>query len=168
MKTLLRNLTCSSLFFQMDCDIYYAIDKEDQYGKLEKQWFFDMIEPCSFYTLGDQSNNNNFTFVGGTDSMDEFYKLETMLYGRFQTDPRKSSDGKYYPLSHILVTNIRGSTCNTETFFIETHDGDYDAKPTIFEIKTCQPFVGPFNTVEYYKIQLERSDTQEMNPIVHC
>ncbi len=157
---------CSSLFFQMQSDIYYAVEQEDKYGKIKKEWFFDMIEPCSFYTLGDQSNNNNFTFMNDTD-MDQFWKLETMLYGRFKSDPRKSSDGSYFPLSHILVTNIRGSSCNEETFFIETNGG-YVGRPTIFEIKTCQPFVGPFNTVEYYKIQLERSDTQELNDLVPC
>lgn len=166
MANLLRSLNCTSLFFQMDCDIYYAIEQEDKYGKVKKEWFFDMVEPCSFYTLGDQSNNNNFTFTG--DNMDQFYKLETMLYGRFQSDPRKGSDGLYHPLSHILVTNIRGSTCNTETFFVETTTGGYESTPTIFEIKTCQPFVGPFNTIEYWKIQLERSDTQELNDLVSC
>ena len=146
-----------SLFFQMDCDIYYANEAQDSYGKVVKSWEFDMIEPCSFYTLGDQSNNNNFTFEDK-----KFYKLETMLYGRFQTDPRQGSDGLYHPISHILVSNIRGATCNTETFFIETN-GEYVGQPTIYEIKTCQPFIGPFNSVEYYKIQLERSDIQELN-----
>ncbi len=153
---------CSSLFFQMQCDIYYATETQDNYGKIDKKWAFDMVEPCSFYTLGDQSNNNNFSFED-----EKFYKLETMLYGRFSTDPRQDSMGMYHPLSHILVSNIRGTGCNEETFFIESN-GDYSGKPTIFEIKTCQPFIGPFNTVEYYKIQLERSDTQELNQSAIC
>jgi hypothetical protein len=146
----------------MQCDIYYAAESQDKYGKVDKKWEFDMIEKCSFYTLGDKSNENNFSFDD-----EKFFKLETMLYGRFQADPRKSSSGLYYPLSHILVHNVRGATCNNESFFIETN-GDYVGKPTVFEIKTCQPFVGPFNTVEYWKIQLERSDTQELNEIAIC
>ena len=154
--------SCVSPFFQMECDIYYAQEKQDKYGKVEKTWSFDMVEKCSFYTLGDKSNDDNFAFE---DS--KFYKLETMLYGRFATDPRQDSNGLYHPLSHILIHNIRAATCNTETFFIETN-GDYVGKPTVFEIKTCQPFVGPFNRVEYWKIQLERSDTQELNERVIC
>lgn len=150
---------CSSLFFQMQCDIYYAQESQDKYGKVDKSWTFDMIEPCSFYTLGDKSNENNFSF---DDT--KFYKLENMLYGRFQSDPRKGSDGLYRPLSHILVTNIRGATCNEEPFFIESDEG-YIGKPTVYELKTCQPFIGPFNTVEYWKIQLERSDFQELNDL---
>jgi hypothetical protein len=162
MAGLLGTSVCDSLFFQMQCDIYYASESQDKYGKVNKRWSFDMIEPCSFYTLGDKSNDDNLTFEDK-----KFYKLETMLFGRFSTDPRKDSAGLYHPLSHILVTNIRGATCNEEVFFIESV-GDYVGKPTIFEIKTCQPFIGPFNTVEYYKIQLERSDTQELNELVKC
>ena len=153
---------CSSLFFTMNCDLYYASESQDQYGKIDKSWAIDSVEPCSFYTIGDTSNDDNFSFEDK-----KFYKLETMLYGRFKKDPRKGSDGLFHPLSHILVTNIRGTNCNEETFFIETN-GNYEGRPTVFEIKTCQPFIGPFGTVEYYKIQLERSDTQELNDIVAC
>lgn len=153
---------CVSPFFQMECDIYYANESQDKYGKINKKWEFDMSEKCSFYTLGDKSNDDNFTFEDK-----RFYKLETMLYGRFASDPRKDSSGLYHPLSHILVHNIRGGTCNTEDFWIETN-GDYVGKPTVFEIKTCQPFVGPFNTIEYWKIQLERSDRQELNEYANC
>lgn len=153
---------CVSPFFQMECDIYYARESQDKYGKITKKWDFDMAERCSFYTLGDKSNDDNFSFEDK-----RFYKLETMLYGRFASDPRQDSSGLYHPLSHILVHNIRSGTCNTETFWIETN-GDYVGKPTVFEIKTCQPFIGPFNTVEYWKIQLERSDRQDLNEYAQC
>lgn len=151
--------SCVSPFFQMQCDLYYATESQDKYGKIDKKWQFDMVERCSFYTTSDKSNDDNFSF-----NDEKFFKLETMLYGRFATDPRQDSSGLYHPLSHILVHNIRGGTCNTEPFWIETN-GDYVGKPTVYEIKTCQPFVGPFNRVEYWKIQLERSDTQELNDI---
>jgi hypothetical protein len=138
----------------MQCDIYYATETQDDFGKITKKWTFDMIEPCSFYTLGDKSNDNNLTFEDK-----KFLKMENMLYGRFQTDPRQALDGSFHPISHILVTNIRGVTCNTDPFFVETN-GTYVGKPTLYEVKTCQPFIGPFNSVEYFKIQLERSDHQ--------
>jgi hypothetical protein len=81
-----------------------------------------------------------------------------MLYGRTQTDLRKSSSGEYYPVSNILIENIRGLDSD-ESFFIETVGG-YIGKPTVYEIKANQPYVGPFNKIDYYKIQLERSDIQ--------
>lgn len=156
----LFNTSCTSLFFPMQCDVYYAMETQDKYGKIVKKWNFDMVEACSFYTLGDQSNADNFNYDDK-----KFYRMETMLYGRVQTDIRQTSDGSFYPLSHILITNIRGSNCNDVPFFVETNGG-YESKPTIFEIKMVQPYVGPFGTVEYYKIQLERSDTQELSEVV--
>jgi hypothetical protein len=81
-----------------------------------------------------------------------------MLYGRTQTDLRKSSSGEYYPMSNILIKNIRGLE-GDDSFFIETVGG-YSGKSTIYEIKANQPYVGPFNKVDYFKIQLERSDIQ--------
>jgi hypothetical protein len=153
---------CNSLFFQMKCDIYYATEDQDKYGKVNKKWTFDLSQDCSFYTLGDKSNDDNFTFDD-----QKFYKMETMLYGRSKKDIRVDSSGLYHPLSHILIANIRGNTCNTDTFFFETN-GDYVGKPTIFEIKMVQPYIGPFSTVEYYKVHLERSDTQELNELAQC
>jgi hypothetical protein len=146
----------------MKADIYYADETQDDYGIVNKKWIFDESLDCSLYTLGDKSNENNFSF---DDKV--FYKLETMLFGRFRVDPRKSSSGLYFPLSHILISSIRGATCNDEIFFVETN-GTYSGKPTVYEVKTCQPFVGPFNTTEYYKIQLERSDIQGLNKNAPC
>ena len=155
--------SCVSPFFQMQCDVYYASEMQDEYGKIEKKWQFDMVEKCSFYTLGDESNAENFSFDDK-----KFYRLETMLFGRTKTDVRQASDGKFYPTSHILITNIRGDNCNTDQVFFYETNGNYIGKPTIFEIKMVQPFIGPFGNIEYFKIQLERSDTQELNENVAC
>lgn len=154
---------CSNIFFPMQADIYYAINQQDDYGKIKKKWIMDRTEYCTFYSLSDKSNLDNFAY-----DPSQFYKLEIMLFGRSKTDLRRGSDGLYRPVSQILITNIRGGACNDdESFYIETN-GVYEGKPTIFEIKTIQPFVGPFNTAEYYKIQLERQDIQELNHIDHC
>lgn len=144
------------LIFPMRCDVYYATEQQDKYGKVEKIWSIDNSLPCSFYTLNDMSNNDNFDFDDK-----KFYRLETMLVGRTKNDLRKASDGSYHPVSHILITNIRAACCNDELFFYETNGG-YEAVPTIYEVKSIQPYIGPYNNIEYYKIQLERSDTQEL------
>lgn len=153
---------CSSMFFPMRCDVYYAKESQDEYGKIQKNWQLDKTESCSFYTLGDQSNNENFSFDDK-----KFYRLESMLFGRLKSDVRKASTGEFYPLSHILITNIRGAGCNDELFFYETN-GNYMGEPTIFEIKMAQPHIGVFSSIEYFKIQLERSDTQELNKVDIC
>lgn len=148
---------CNNMLFPMECDVYYASESQDKYGKVEKTWFVDETLPCSFYTLNDMSNEDNFDFDDK-----KFYRLETMLVGRTVADLRKSSDGRFFPLSHILVTNIRAAGCDDEVFFVETNGG-YESTPTIYEVKSLQPYIGPYNKIEYYKIQLERSDTQELS-----
>jgi hypothetical protein len=141
----------------MHVDIYYAVEEQDSYGKMTKKWLLDRTEHCSIFSISDKANDENFTFDTNRGGK-EFFKLETMLYGRTQTDIRKASDGVYHPVSHILVKNIRGLETDP-SFFIETVGG-YVGQPTIYEIKANQPYVGPFNNIEYYKVQLERSDIQ--------
>ena len=75
--------------------------------------------------------------------------------------------GLYYPLSSVLVTNIKNNNCQDEAIFIET-SGDYVGKPTIFEMHSFQPFVGPNGRVEYYKAMITRSDIQELYNRVYC
>ena len=148
---------CHNLFFPMHCDLYFSMETQDDYGKMARKWFFDRTENCSIFSISDKSNDENFSFTTGRNK--EFFKLETMLYGRTETDLRKSSNGEYYPLSSILIKNIRGAETDS-SFFIETVGG-FTGEPTIYELKANQPFVGPFNRIDYFKIQLERSDTQQ-------
>lgn len=147
---------CYSLFFPMHTDVYYSSETQDDYGKMVKTWTFDRVEHCSIFSISDKANDENFTFSSSASK--DFFMLETMLYGRTQTDLRKSSSGEYYPLSNILIKNIRGLESD-DPFFIETVGG-YVGTPTVYELKANQPYVGPFNTIEYFKIQLERSDIQ--------
>lgn len=146
----------------MHVDIYYSSETQDDYGKMVKKWSFDRTEHCSIFSISDKNNDENFTFNSSNNK--EFFKLETMLYGRTQTDLRKSSSGEYYPMSNVLLKNIRGLETDS-SFFIETVGG-YEGEPTIYEIKANQPYVGPFNKVDYFKIQLERSDIQ--GELVKC
>lgn len=142
------------LLFPMLCDVYYASESQDALGRVNKNWIFDSSRPCSFYTLNDMSNSHNFDFDDK-----KFYRLETMLIGRTKGDLRLSSDGRFYPVSHIIVTNIRAACCHDEVFFVETNGG-YESVPTTYEPKMIQPYIGPYNSSEYYKIQLERTDVQ--------
>jgi hypothetical protein len=153
---------CSNFLFPLQCDIYYPQESQDEYGAINKKWDFDLTMNCSFHSVTDKSSTKNFS-----EDSERFYKLDTLLYGRMQKDPRQSSTGLYVPLSNILITNIKNSGCDDGTIFVET-DGDYVGDPTIFEIKTCQPYIGPMGNVEYYKMLVARSDIQELYNRVSC
>lgn len=159
----LLDATCSDIFFPLECDIYYAKEEQDKYGAVNRKWFFDSSQVCSFHSIGDESTAGNLSF-----NDNKFYSLESTIYGRIKNDIRVASDGLYYPQSHILITNIRGGSCDPKTpYFIETN-GNYAGKPTVFELKMIQPYIGPFGNIEYYKAQLERSDYQELNDVAAC
>ena len=153
---------CADFLFPLKADIYYPQESQDEYGAINKKWDFDQTVPCSFHSIQDKASTKNV----GYDSDDQFYMLSSILYGRFKKDPRKSSSGLLYPVSNILIVNVRGG-CTNDPYFVET-DGDYVGEPTIFEIKTCQPFINPFGVVEYYKMVINRSDRQELYNRVYC
>lgn len=153
---------CNDYLFPLRADIYYPQESQDEYGAVNKKWDFDQAIPCSFHSVQDKASTKNF----GYDNDDKFYILDSILYGRFKADPRKSSTGLLHPVSNILIVNVRGA-CLNDPYFIET-DGDYVGEPTIFEIKTCQPFIGAFGSIEYYKMTINRSDRQELYNRVYC
>lgn len=145
--------------FPMLCDIYYATETQDDYGMMKKSWRLDQTINCSFYLNKSRENHKDFAFGD-----EKFYKLESQLSGRTKTDVRQSSYGVYYPVSHILITNIRGGGCDEQLFFYETND-DYEKNPTVFSILMNQPFIGPYPSINYFSLELERSDIQELADI---
>lgn len=153
--------TCINPFFPMQCDIYYATEDQDKYGTINKKWVFGHTLDCALYNPDDKKAED-FKFED-----QKFYMLDGFAVGRTKKDPRKSDVESFYPMSHILITNIRGKNCSDELFFYESTE-TYEQKPTIFELRSCQPYVGPYSTIEYFKLVLQRSDTQELNDVVSC
>lgn len=141
-------------FLTMLCDVYYATETQDRTGALIKSWTFDRSVKSELYMLDKISDRNNFTFDDP-----EFYRINNMLRGRAGEDIRKDATGIYHPLSHILVTNVRTAKCEEESVYISTN-GEYEGKPIIYAVSTCNPFVGLFGKVEYHKVTLKRADNQ--------
>lgn len=153
--------TCADIFFPMKCDIYYATETQDEYGTIVKKWSQGNGLDCALY-IEEKKKADDFTFEN-----QRFFKLDGFLVGRTKQDPRMSDVNSYFPMSHILITNIRGNGCNEELLFYESTE-TYEKKPTIYELRSCQSYVGPFSTIEYFKLTLERSDMQELNQFDQC
>ena len=132
----------------MNLDMYYSTESQDSFGVQNKTWTLDQTLLGHAEVLGavnkDGLKNNTF------------FEYEGKLIGRTQKDPRVSLEGIYYPITSILITNIQDIS-NGTIFYIES-DGD----PTIYEVMAAEPYVNPWNEIEYYKILLNRSDRQEL------
>lgn len=138
--------------FSMNLDIYYSTQEQDKFGSEVKDWRLDQTVLGYAELLGavdKESLKNN-----------QFFEYTNKLIGRTKIDPRISLEGILYPISSIIITNIRDAkTC--EPFYVESF-GDRKGKSTIFEILAVEPYVNPWNEIEYYKILFNRSDMQAM------
>lgn len=130
-------------------DIFYPIVEQGPYGNVKKQWILDRSVAC---------------FVGpaGTAGKEEIkpnanITIDRTLIGRTRSDILSSERAANYSMTNVIVANIRDK--NGAMVYNETA-GVRSGKSTIFEIASFEPIVGPFGSVEYYKIILARSENQ--------
>lgn len=141
-------MQCIDLQFSMDLDFYYATTVQDKYGVEQKTW------------VKDQTLSGYVESVGSEDRSKTFFEYRGKLIGRTKKDPRISSAGTYYAMTSILITDIKDS-CSGNKFYIESA-GPRVGKSTIYEISAIEPFINPFNEIEYYRIFLNRTDSQTL------
>ena len=132
--------------FNMNFDIYYSKNKQDKYGEIKKDWRLD------------QTLRGFVETIGSEDKSKTFFEYKGQLVGRTAKDPRVSVEGFSYPITDILITNIRDVKTRTE-FYIETY-GERKGKSTIYEISAIEPHVDPFNRIEYWRLFLNKTDAQ--------
>lgn len=139
----------TDFLYPMKADLYYPIIKQNQYGQATKDWVFDRTIIC------------NATPVGGAGSEDikpeTFLQYENKLIARVKLDPRTSLANSDNAISNILITNIR---LEDDSLLYKETAGPRSGRGTIYEVATVEPFIGPFKSVEYYKMVLRRTENQ--------
>lgn len=148
-------MICTDFRFPMSLDFYYATETQDKYGIEDKSWQWD------------QTLEGYVEILGAVDKealkTGRFNEYEDKLIGRTKKDPRVSLNGIYYPITSILVTNIR-NTKTGEEYYVEAA-GEREGKSTLYEIFAVEPYVNPWNEIEYWKIMFNRSDTQALDEL---
>jgi hypothetical protein len=137
--------------YPMKADIYYPIISQNQYGQPNKNWVFDRTVACNATPVGG----------AGTEEIkpEVFLQYKDKLVARTKSDLRISSTDQLNAETNILITNIRSS--NDLLIYKETA-GPRAGRGTIYEIGTLEPFIGPFNDIEYYKMLWRRSENQDV------
>jgi hypothetical protein len=133
-------------------DIYYPIVETGAYGNTKKQWVLDKTV-ASFFNVG----GSKFKEDVGTEAN---INIDNSIIGRVRNDPRISSNESLYSITNIVITNIRNNL--GETIYNETA-GPRSGNPTLFEVATLTPIIGPFGKVDYYKVILRRSENQAVD-----
>jgi hypothetical protein len=138
--------------YPMLADIYYPIINQGPFGEIKKEWVFDRTISCNATPVGG----------AGTEQIkpDMFLQYEDKLIVRSRVDLRITSKLSQEAITNILITNIRLST--GQVIYKETA-GPRANKGTIYEIGTLEPFTGPFNSIEYYKMLWRRTESQAVD-----
>jgi len=135
--------------FPMQGSVYYPIVEQGDFGAIKKHWVIDKQFACIFSSGGTAFKEEIKPNVSITQN--------SILIGRVKSDLRISSHDDKNPLTNILITDIKDKDGNI--VYMET-SGPRSGKGTLFEVATYEPFVGPFGTVEFYRIVIRRSENQ--------
>ena len=142
----------TNIVYPLLADIYYPTVEQSAYGAVSKTWMLDSSIACFFAVAGLKAKKDiipNSTVV-----------MDNMLIGRTKRDIRFSMRENKNAMTNIIITNIRDRDGNV--VFVES-SGTRAGKPTIFELATNDPIVGPFGGVEYYKVVIRRSENQAVD-----
>lgn len=144
-------MNCGSkdALYPLQADIFYPEIAQGAYGNVTKTWQKDRTLVCSLGPAGSRFKEQLDPNVDIT--------IENMLIGRFKEDIRLTQDEDGKAMTNIVVSNIKDRNCNQ--VYLETA-GVRNGEATIFEVATVTPQIGPFGTVEYYRVILKRSENQ--------
>lgn len=147
-------MQCGSpdFMFPLSAEIYYPFVEQGAYGNVKKTWFLDRTIACYFAPAGSAGKEEVKPNVNITQ--------EKVLVGRIKSDIRVSSQDGQNAITNIVISNIKDRNCNL--IYTET-SGVRAGKPTIFEIASQEPIVGPFGNVEYYNLVIRRSENQAVD-----
>jgi hypothetical protein len=138
--------------YPLSADLYYGLAYQDDFGKITRTWYLDRTIKCS--AISDQIDE------GAALTPDIMMKFKDNIKLRTPEDIRVASDSAKYPLTEILITNIR----NSDGIVIWKEYGeDFANIPTVFEVQSTVPSLDPFQNVDHYYVYLGRSQNQDAN-----
>ena len=150
-------MSCETIDFLYPffADVYYPTVTQTASGKIRKEWTLDKTIVCNAASVGG----------AGTEEIkpETFVQYEGKLIARAKSDIRIMADGSSQSPSNVLITNIRN--CSGEIIYKETA-GPRAGEGSVYELGTIEPFVGPFGSIEYYKMLWRKTDNQNIAEVL--
>jgi hypothetical protein len=143
-------LDCGFLY-SMQLTIAYSTLRQTELGKIEHNW------------ETNQQTLRGYANVMGTVDLkplraEREYLYKKQLNARTKVDPRIDAQGNYHPITEMLVLDI---TADGKSLW--THDqAELAGRPLLHDVLSVEPFVNPWNEIEYYKLLLTRSENQHL------
>jgi hypothetical protein len=133
----------------MTADIYYSENKQDALGVIQKSWVYDRTVKCSI--ISTMSTGQNLTTEIKNGSSNFTYNSEVVL--RTGDDIQEKKNGTIYPITEILITNIKDPSGK----LVWREKGNI---PTQYELKTFTVSFDSSHNVSFYRGYLSRSTRQ--------
>jgi hypothetical protein len=136
-----------NLYYPMTADIYYARSHQNDFGEFEKTWQKDKTVFCSAIKERPDSK------IRPALETEKFLQYGFRINMRTNDNIQKSSNDDYYPITDILIRNIKDPAGNLvwEEYYNEN---------TSFEIQSAEPMFNDLHVLAGYRILLVRSDRQ--------
>ncbi len=139
----------TDFMYPLMADVYYPLVEQGAYGNVIKTWVLNKTVACNFSSGGNAMKEEVKPNVNITQ--------DSLLIGRVKKDIRVSESEDKNSITNVLITNIRDRWENP--IYLET-SGPRAGRSTLYEIATSEPAIGPFGSVEYYKLTVRRSENQ--------
>lgn len=137
------------IFYPMTADIYYAENKQDALGVIQKSWVFDRTVKCSAIstmsdrTLTSEIKNNSSSFTYNSD-----------LMFRVGENIQEKKNGTIFPITEILITNIKDPSGK----LVFKEKGNIASQ---YELKTFVPGYDADHIMSFWRGYISRSTKQK-------
>ena len=107
----------------MSADIYYAESKQNAIGVIEKSWVYDRTIKCSII-----SAMSDKTLTGELKSNNSLVQFTSNMLLRTNDNVQSKKNGTFYPITEILITNIKDSNGKVVTKDVKDKNVQYEIK----------------------------------------
>jgi hypothetical protein len=136
-----------NLYYPMTADIYYSKTQQDDFGEFDRTWQKDRTIQCSAIKERPDSK------IRPALETDKFLQYDFRINMRTNDNIQKSSTDVLYPITEILVRNLKDPAGNLVW-------DEYYNENTSFEIQAAEPMFNDLHILAGYRILLVRSDRQ--------
>jgi len=140
-----------STLYNVFASVYYSVLDQNAFGAVDREWVYDKDVMCSVVAASSLANSKQLT-------PDVFMKYEDILIFRTPVDITKRTNDLPYPITEILVSNIRNKSGDV-LFSENVLEGKVVG--TVYEVTGIAPVFDAFDKIDHYKIMLARSDNQD-------
>ena len=136
------------IYYPMTAELYYADSKQNDIGVITKEWVYDRTIKCSIIS---QMSDKTLTSELKTNSGIIQYNSDMLL--RTDEDIQVKKNGTFFPITEILLTNIKDPTGKIVAKDIRNKNAQY-------EVRTFVASYNAFHEVEFYRGFISRSVKQ--------